>query len=41
MKREVLRFWLIAVLVLIVTQPGAIGVANWDALYCFYMDLGA
>ncbi|NJE75838.1 hypothetical protein E3E37_02730 [Thermococcus sp. ES12] len=33
------RYWLLVVLAFVVTQPGSIAFANWDAPYGFYKDL--
>lgn len=41
MKALELRFWFLVLLVFVLTQPGAIAFANWDAPYGFYKDLSA
>lgn len=35
------KYWLMVLLIFVVTQPGAIAFANWDAPYGFYRDLAA
>ncbi|WP_258084518.1 hypothetical protein [Thermococcus thermotolerans] len=39
MKAAELRFWLMVTLAFVLTQPGAIAFANWDAPYGLYKDL--
>ncbi|NJE01037.1 hypothetical protein E3E42_03865 [Thermococcus sp. JdF3] len=33
------KYWLMVLLVFVITQPGSITFANWDAPYGFYKDL--
>ncbi|NJE03321.1 hypothetical protein E3E27_04075 [Thermococcus sp. MV11] len=33
------KYWLLVALVFVITQPGSITFANWDAPYGFYKDL--
>ncbi|AFL94330.1 hypothetical protein CL1_0115 [Thermococcus cleftensis] len=33
------KYWLLVALVFVITQPGSIAFANWDAPYGFYKDL--
>ncbi len=39
MGKDAYGFWLLVVLAFVLTQPGAIAFANWDAPYGFYKDL--
>ncbi|NJE06144.1 hypothetical protein E3E36_08325 [Thermococcus sp. M36] len=39
MRSRALLFWLLMILAFVLTQPGAIAFANWDAPYGFYKDL--
>lgn len=39
MGKDVLIFWMLILSIFILTQPGAIAFANWDAPYGFYKDL--
>lgn len=39
MKMGWKKYWLMVLLVFVITQPGSITFANWDAPYGFYKDL--
>jgi len=39
MAMEWKKYWLMTLLIFVITQPGAIAFANWDAPYGFYRDL--
>ncbi len=39
MKPTVALYWLLVSLAFVLTQPGAVAFANWDAPYGFYKDL--
>lgn len=39
--RRTLEFWLLVLSVFVVTLPGSVAFANWDAPYGFYKDLSA
>ena len=39
MKSRTIAYWLFVTLAFVLTQPGAIAFANWDAPYGFYKDL--
>ncbi len=39
MKSRTIAYWLLVTLAFVLTQPGAIAFANWDAPYGFYKDL--
>lgn len=39
MRYKTLKFWLLVVLSFVLTMPGAVAFANWDAPYGFYKDL--
>ncbi len=39
MGKDAYGFWLLVVLAFVLTQPGSIAFANWDAPYGFYKDL--
>jgi hypothetical protein len=39
MRSKTLEYWLMVVLSFVLTMPGAVAFANWDAPYGFYKDL--